>query len=271
LSIKSKEIIAVKLGGSIFDKKDTTVEDVVYLQNQGRPLVLVHGGANIVTKWLTRQNTNTDFFQGERITDRASLEMVTAVLGGLVNKEIVAAINTSGGQAVGISGVDGSLIQGKIRNKDMGYVGNVVKVDKSLLMALLESGFIPVIAPVSLHSFDRPPEAPLLLNINGDTIAGEIAAATGADKLIFLTDVDGIHDESGKLLPSLSPGEAEALLASGVASGGMIPKLKACLRALSNTSTTCVIIDGRQQHALRNEVSTGGSGTTIKHLAGGAR
>jgi acetylglutamate kinase len=153
----------------------------------------------------------------------------------------------------------------------MGYVGNVVKVDKSLLMALLESGFIPVIAPVSLHSFDRPPEAPLLLNINGDTIAGEIAAATGADKLIFLTDVDGIHDKSGKLLPSLSPGEAEALLASGVASGGMIPKLKACLRALNNTSTTCAIIDGRKQHALLHEVETGGSGTTIKHLAGGAR
>jgi len=157
LVIKSNEIIVVKLGGSIFDNKDTTIEDVVYLQKQGKPLVLVHGGANIVTKWLTRQNTNTDFFQGERITDRASLEMVTAVLGGLVNKEIVAAINTSGGQAVGISGVDGALIQGKIRNKDMGYVGNVVKVDKSLLMALLESGFIPVIAPVSLHSFDRPP------------------------------------------------------------------------------------------------------------------
>jgi len=269
LGIKSNEIIVVKLGGSIFDNKDTTIEDVVYLQKQGRPLVLVHGGANIVTKWLTRQNTDTDFFQGERITNQAALEMVTAVLGGLVNKEIVAAINTSGGQAVGISGADGGLIQGKIRSKDMGYVGNVVKVDQSLLMALLDSGFIPVIAPVSLHSFDRPPMAPLLLNINGDTIAGEIAAAIGAEKLILLTDVNGIHDEAGKLLPKLSPFEVEVLLTSGVASGGMIPKLKSCLRALSNTSTSCVIIDGRQQHALLREVETGGSGTTIKHLSGG--
>jgi len=269
LSIKPDEIIVVKLGGSIFDSKDTTIEDVIYLQKQCKPLVLIHGGANIVTKWLARQNRNTNFYQGERVTDQTSLEMVTAILGGLEIKEIVAAINANGGKAVGISGADGALIQGKIRNKDMGYVGNVVKVDQSILITLLESGFIPVVAPVSLHSFDRPPEAPLLLNINGDTIAGEIAVATGAEKLIFLTDVDGIHDESGKLLPCLSPGEVEGLLSSGVASGGMIPKLKACLNALSNTLTTCVIIDGRKQHALRNEVETGGSGSIIKHLAGG--
>jgi acetylglutamate kinase len=266
LSIKPNEIIIVKLGGSIFDNKDTTIEDVIALQKEGKPLVLVHGGANIVTKWLKRQNnTDTDFFQGERITTQESLEMVTAVLGGLVNKEIVASINTSGGNAVGICGIDGSLIQGKIRNKDMGYVGDVVRVDTSLIMALIESGFVPVIAPVSLHSFDRPADAPLLLNINGDTIAGEIAAATGADKLILLTDVNGIRDAGGEIITELSPQEAKALLTSGVASGGMIPKLKACLRALGNTATTCVIIDGKQRHALLNEVESGGSGTRIRH------
>jgi acetylglutamate kinase len=268
LSIKTKDLIIVKLGGSIFESKDTTIEDVVTLQKQGKPLILVHGGAKIVTKWLKRQNTLTDFFQGERVTDQASLEMVTAVLGGLVNKEIVAAINTRDGQAVGICGVDGSLIQGRIRNKEMGYVGNIVRVNHSLLIALLESGFVPVIAPVSLHTFDRPPAAPLLLNINGDTIAGEIAAATGAEKLILLTDVDGIHDETGKLLPHLSPAEVKILMASGVASGGMIPKLKACLRALSNTGTACIIIDGRQGHALLNEIEKGGSGTKIEHPSG---
>ncbi len=269
MSIKTSDIIIVKLGGSIFDNKDTTIEDVVAIQKQGKPLIVVHGGANIVTKWLKRQNTNTDFFQGERITSQESLEMVTAVLGGLVNKEIVAAINTGGGRAVGICGVDGSLIQGRIRNKGMGYVGNIVKVDKSLLMALLESGFIPVIAPVSLHSFDRPPKAPLLLNINGDTIAGEIAAAIGAEKLILLTDVDGIYDKEGKLLPNLSSAEAESLMTSGVASGGMIPKLKACLRALGSTTTTCSIVDGRQQHTLLNEIEKGGNGTRIENPPGG--
>ena len=264
MSIKANEIIIIKLGGSIFNNRDTSIKDVVSLQKEGKPLVLVHGGAHIVTKWLKRQNANTDFLQGERITTQESLEMVTAVLGGLVNKEIVASINTSGGRAVGICGIDGSLIQGKIRNKNMGYVGDVVKVDISLIIALIESGFIPVIAPVSLHSFGRPADAPLLLNINGDTIAGEIAAVLGVNKLILLTDVDGIRDAKGEILKDLSPQQAEELLSSGVASGGMIPKLKACLRALSNTSTICVIIDGKQQHALLNEVENSSGGTRIQ-------
>jgi len=265
LSIKPSDIILVKLGGSIFDKKDTTIGDIIQIQKQGKPLVLVHGGAKMVTKWLSRQNANTNFTQGERVTDLASLEMVTAVLGGLVNKEIVAAINTGGGRAAGICGIDGSLIQGKIRNKEIGYVGSVVKVDISLIMTLIEAGFIPVIAPVSLHSFERPADAPLMLNINGDTVAGEIAAATGAEKLILLTDVDGIHDENGNLLPQLTSAEAQALLDSGVASGGMIPKLKACFRAVDNHATTCVIIDGRKKHALLDEIATGKNGTRIRH------
>ncbi len=248
----------------MFNSSDTTIQDIVHLQKQGKPLVIVHGGQNLVTEWLKKQGATTTFSQGERITDGVTLEVVTAVLAGLVNKEIVAAIIAAGGRAAGISGVDGALIQGKIKDKKMGYTGNVVRVNRGLLIALLESGFIPVVAPVSLHSFDKPDGAPLLLNINGDTVAGEIAAAIGAEKLIFLTDIDGIHDESGKLLPRLSPGEAEALLVSGVATGGMIPKIKACLRVISNAATECVIIDGRQSHALLKEIEEGGSGTTIE-------
>lgn len=268
MTITTRDLMIVKLGGSIFESRDTTIEDVVTLQKQGKLLVLVHGGANIVTKWLKRQNTLTDFFKGERVTNLASLEMVTAVLGGLVNKEIVATINTRTGKAVGICGADGNLIRGRIRNKEMGYVGDIIKVDYSLLTSLLESGFLPVIAPVSLHAYNRPPSAPLLLNINGDTIAGEITAATSARKFILLTDVDGIHDKAGKLLSNLSPTEVETLIASGVASGGMIPKLKSCLRALANTGTTCSIIDGRQEHALLNEIENGGTGTTIENSSG---
>ncbi len=260
---KLDKAIVVKLGGSMFNSSGTTIEDIVHLQKQGKSLVIVHGGQNLVTEWLTRQGATTTFFQGERITDEVTLEMVTAVLAGLVNKEIVAAIITAGGQAAGISGVDGALIQGKIKDKKMGYTGTVVRVNRALLTTLLESGFIPVVAPVSLHSFDKPDGAPLLLNINGDTVAGEIAAAIGAEKLIFLTDIDGIHDDSGRFLPRLSPDEAEALLVSGVASGGMIPKIKACLRATSNTATECVIIDGRQSHALLREIEGKSIGTTI--------
>ena len=253
----------VKLGGATLGSHDTTIEDMVELQQQGKSLVVVHGGAKVVTEWLSRQGISTRFVEGERVTDEAALEMVTAVLGGLVNKEIVAAINSLGGQAVGISGVDGALIQGRIRDKELGYMGTVVKVNVAPLRVLLQSGYIPVVAPISLHSFDKPDKAPQLLNINGDPVAGEIAAAIGAERLIFLTDVVGICDSSGKLLPQLSPGEAEALVASGVASGGMIPKIKASLRALSGTSTAH-IIDGRQPHALLKEIEEGSGGTTIR-------
>ncbi|GAJ14868.1 unnamed protein product [marine sediment metagenome] len=192
--------------------------------------------------------------QGARVWDEHGREYLDFVGGW--------AVNSLGGQAVGISGVDGALIQGRIKNEEMGYMGTVVKVNVAPLTALLQSGYIPVVAPVSLHSFDKPDKAPQLLNVNGDPVAGEITVAIGAERLIFLTDVAGICDHSGTLIPNLSPDEAEALMASGVASGGMIPKIKACLRALSNTSTTC-IIDGRQPHALLKEVEGGGSGTTI--------
>jgi len=253
----------VKLGGATLGSHDTTIEDLVELQQQGKLSVVVHGGAKLVTEWLARQGISSQFIQGERVTNKAALDMVTAVLAGLVNKEIVAAINSLGGQAVGISGVDGALIQGRIRDKELGYIGSVVKVNLAPLETLLQSGYIPIVAPVSLLSFDRPAEAPRTLNINGDAVAGEIAAAIGAERLIFLTDVGGIRDQSGKLLPQLSPGEAEALMVSSVASGGMIPKIKACLRALSDIQTTS-IIDGRQPHALLKEIEGEGSGTTIR-------
>jgi len=252
----------VKLGGATLGSHDTTIEDIVELQQQGKSLVVVHGGAKVVTEWLSRQGISTRFVEGERVTDEATLEMVTAVLGGLVNKEIVAAINSRGGQAGGISGVDGGLIQGRIRDKELGYTGTVVKVNVNLLKVLLQSGYIPVVAPISLHSFDKPDKASQLLNINGDPVAGEIAAAIGAERLIFLTDVAGVCDQSGKVISRLSAGEAEALMASGVASGGMIPKINACLRALTSTSTAR-IIDGRQPHALLKELEGKGGGTTI--------
>ena len=262
MGIKLDKVIVVKLGGATLGSHDTTIEDIVYLQQQGKSLVIVHGGGNLVSEWLSRQGASARFIQGERVTDKLALEMVIAVLAGLINKEIVADINSRGGQAVGISGVDGGLIQSKIKDRELGYVGEIEKVNIAPLKVLLESGYVPVVAPVSLFAFDRSGNEPQILNINGDSIAGEIAAAMGAERLIFLTDVAGVCDQSGKLLPQLSADEAEALMTSGVASGGMIPKVKACLRTLSRASTTC-IIDGRQQHALRKEIGGGGEGTTI--------
>ena len=250
------------MGGAVYDSCGTTIDDLVALQQQGIRLVVVHGGANLVTSWLSRQGAASKFVRGERVTDAAALEVVIAVLAGLVNKEIVAAINSSGGRAVGVSGVDGALVQGRIKNAEMGYMGSVVTIDTSLLEALLKAGFIPVVSPVSLHLFDKPEGAPRMLNINGDPVAGEIAAAIGAERLLFLTDVAGISDRSGRLLPRLSSSEVASLIDSGVATGGMIPKINACLRALSGTAVTR-IIDGRYPHALLGEMKEGGGGTTI--------
>jgi len=256
------EVIVVKIGGAAFASRDTTIEDIVTLQRRGKALVVVHGGGNLVTGWLKKLGLATQFVRGERVTDRPVLEVVIAVLGGLTNKEITAAINCAGGRAVGVSGVDGALIQGKIRNAEMGYVAETVGVDSGLLTVLLGAGYVPVVAPLALHAVGREGNAPQVLNINGDTIAGEIAAAIGAARLIFITDVPGVRDQSGKFLPRLSAEEAAALVAAGTATGGMIPKLKAGLRALF-AGAQAHIVDGNQPHALLREIEGGGTGTII--------
>lgn len=258
------KVIVIKLGGATLGNHDTTLEDIVSLQQQGRPVVVVHGGGKTITQWLEQRGIATEFIDGERVTDEATLEVVVSVLAGIVNKEIVADINALGGFAVGISGVDGAFIQGKVKHKKLGYIGEVVKVNPAPLRTLLEAGFVPVVAPVSFNAGEKEPGERGVLNINADLVAGEVAAAIGAEKLIFLTDVAGISDAQGKLLTGLSTAEAEALMASGTASGGMIPKVRACLRALSGAASECIIIDGRQSHALLNEIEGKGGGTTIR-------
>jgi len=269
LGKKLAKTIVVKIGGSTFGRHEPSVldvgdvEDVVELQRRGKSLVIVHGGGKLITEWLKKQEVPSQFIKGERVTDRPTLEVVVSVLAGLVNKELVAAIHSQGGRAVGICGVDGALLEGKPRNRELGYVGAVTRVNTGLLEALLDSGYIPVVAPLSLYSGGRAGQAPQILNINADVVAGEIAAAIAAERLIFLTDVAGIYDEQGNLIPHLSPGETEAFLASGVASEGMIPKLRACLRALSSTQIVS-IIGGKIPHALLKEIEEGDVGTTIK-------
>jgi len=255
--------IVIKIGGATFGKHDPILEDIVALQKKGLSLAVVHGGGNIVTEWLKKQNIPTTFVRGERVTDKPALEMVAAVLGGLVNKQIVATINTLGGRAVGISGVDGAMIQGRISNRELGYVGVTEKVDTTVLSTLINAGFIPVIAPLSYFAIDRPVGAPLMLNINGDPIAGDIAAALKAEQLIFLTDVNGIKDINGNLLSKLNKVEAQSLIDSGIAAGGMIPKINGSLKIIA-VGGKAYIIDGRKPGALLNAVLKGIAGTIIQ-------
>lgn len=255
--------IVIKLGGSVISSKDSAVHSIVELQKSGRRVVVVHGGASLVNKWLAAQGVTSEFRQGERITDAKSLEVVTAVLAGLANKETVAAIIDAGGKAAGISGADGGMVQGRVRDPELGFLGDVVKVDAQLVETLLKDGFIPVISPVSLNFFGRRPGDPLLLNVNGDAVAGEIAAALGAEQLVFLTDVDGVKDSTGRVIQQLGTDETESLLSGGTAYGGMIPKLKACLRA-ARAGTTCRIADGRIPGAATGAISGHFTGSTVK-------
>ncbi len=256
-----KKVIVVKIGGATLGSHDTALEDIVELQKQGKSLLVVHGGGKLITEWLVKQGVPTSFIRGERVTDKPTLEVATAVLAGLVNKDITSEINALGGKAAGISGVDGSIIEGEIREKEKGYVGAVTKVNTAVIDALLGSGFIPVVSPIGMNSVIQDGE-PVTLNYNADVIAGEIAAALNAEMLIFLTDVDGISNEEGRVLSKLTADEARALIDSGIASGGMIPKINACLKALTVKALTR-IIDGRQSHALLNGLKGINNGTTI--------
>ena len=259
-----KKVVVVKIGGSTLGNHDTTLEDLVELQKQGKSLVVVHGGAKVTTEWLARLGIPTSFVNGLRVTDAETLKVVTAALGGLVNKELVVAIQALGGKAVGLSGCDGNLLWASVKSPELGYVGEIVGVDPTPLTLLLKAGYMPVVAPISFG----PVEGRVtLLNVNGDTAAGEIAAALSAEKLVFLTDVDGIHDGLGRVVPRLNLAEAKDMLASGVASGGMIPKIEASLRALTTTKVVR-IINGRVAGALRDGVTakarrTKSGGTTI--------
>ena len=254
--------IVIKIGGSTLGSHDTTIDDLVTLQRTGAQLVVVHGGAKEVTDWLTRLNIPTTFVNGLRVTDLETLKVVTAVLAGLVNKELVSSLWKHGGKAIGLSGVDGDLIQGCNKTPSLGYTGEELRVNVSLLKLLIKEGYMPVVAPVCLGQYGESNNETNLINVNGDTTAAEIAAALDAERLIFLTDVPGIYDHAKKLVKSLSCEEARKLIKSGAASGGMVAKIEACLLAVPKVPIAR-IIDGTAPHSLLNEIKEEGEGTTI--------
>ena len=256
------KIIVVKIGGSTLGQHDTTLEDMVTLQKKRVPVVVVHGGGNAVTDWLTRLHISTHFVHGLRVTDEDTLKVVTAVLAGMINKELVSEICRLGGKAVGISGVDGAMALGKNNNRELGLTAEEVTVNDRLLRVLLNSGYMPVVAPVCMNITLKGNEDTNLLNVNGDTIAAQIAAALKARKLIFLTDVPGIYDESKQVVSHIDVSKARDMIESGTASGGMIAKLEAGMIAAHKVSLTR-IIDGRVSHALLDEIEGKGKGTTI--------
>ncbi len=254
--------IVVKIGGSTLGSHDTSLKDLVTLQREGVDVVVVHGGGNVISQWMQRQGIPPRFVNGLRVTDAPSLEIVVAVLTGLINKELVSLLHHLGGRAIGISGIDGGLLEAHIANPDLGYVGEISRVNSAPLRAILDSGYLPIVAPLGMDCQDGSEHAGGPLNINGDTVAGELAHALGAQRLIFLTDVEGIMDGSGRVIRRLDRRRADILFKSGVVRGGMIPKLSACLRALERLPVAD-IIDGRKPSALLDCVRGRATGTTI--------
>ncbi len=254
--------IVVKIGGSTLGSHDTSLKDLVALQEEGQQVVVVHGGGNVISQWMQRQGLAPQFVGGLRVTDAPSLEIVVAVLGGLINKELVSLMHEFGGRSVGLSGIDGCMVEAEIGNPELGFVGEVTNVNVDLIRVALDSGFIPMVAPLGVHVRDGSENAGSPLNINGDTVAGELARALEAEQLVFLTDVAGVMDGGGRVIRRLDRRRANILFNSGVIQGGMIPKLSACLRALEQ-SPVANIIDGRQPNALLECIRGNSTGTTI--------
>ncbi|MBW4682767.1 MAG: acetylglutamate kinase [Microcoleus vaginatus WJT46-NPBG5] len=249
--------VVVKYGGAAMKDstlKDKVIRDIVFLSCVGIRPVVVHGGGPEINSWLDKLGIEPQFKNGLRVTDSATMDVVEMVLVGRVNKELVSLINRAGGQAVGLCGKDGNLFNARPEGQEgIGFVGEVTSVRINLLESLVNGGYIPVVSSVAA---DLEGQA---YNINADTVAGELAAALGAEKLILLTDTAGIlkdYKDPSTLIPKLSIQDARDLIDTGVVAGGMIPKVKCCVRSLAQGVKAAHIIDGRLPHALLLEIFT---------------
>ena len=265
----------IKYGGHAMGDAELAplfASDIVLLKQIGIHPVVVHGGGPQIGRMLERLKIKSEFIDGLRVTDAETVEIVEMVLSGSINKQIVSAINAAGGTAIGISGKDGNLIQAsKLRRTrrdensniekilDLGFVGEPERIDPQILTSLEQSGMIPVIAPIGIGADGET------YNINADTVAGAIAAAVGASRLLLLTDVIGVLGTDGELLTDLTVERVRDLRADGTISGGMIPKLETCVEAVSKGVDAAVILDGRVPHSMLLEIFTDrGIGTLIR-------
>lgn len=260
-----KRNVVIKFGGNAMvddDLATSFAHDIVLLKQVGVNPIVVHGGGPQIGKMLERLNIETEFIDGLRVTDKATVDVVEMILSGSINKSIVTAINQAGGQAIGLSGKDGNLLVAEKTTSrsgnDIGFVGEPKAVNPEVIKTLAGSDIIPVIAPVGIG------EDGATYNINADTAAGAIAAAVGAKRLLMLTDIAGVLNGEGQLITNVSAAEAEALIDDGTIAGGMIPKVQTCLNAVAKGVEAAVIMDGRIPHTVILELFTEhGTGTLI--------
>ena len=250
----STEVIVVKLGGETLAEQHDTLGGVAELASDHR-LVVVHGGGKRLTFWLERLGIESRWEAGRRITDDAALEVAVAVLGGLVNRELVASLERLGASAVGLSGIDGGLLEAA-RMPELGRVARITGARPALLETLLAAGHVPVVAPLALDEAGEP------CNVNADEVAAGLARALRA-RLVLLSDTDGVHEGNGRRIDRLDAATAEALIGDGSISGGMIPKVRGGLAVLEAGGTEVVIADGRSPDALRRAIDDPSFGTRL--------
>lgn len=258
----SDAIVVIKLGGHAMtsdEAMDSFARDVVLMRQVGINPVIVHGGGPMINALLDKLEIKSDFVNGKRVTDAATMEVVEMVLSGTVNKRIVQAINKQGGRAVGLSGKDANLVVCDPADPELGLVGNPSEINPEVIRTLFENDLIPVIAPLGAG---RNGET---FNINGDTVAGAIAGALSADRLLLLTDVSGVKNADGDVLTEMNSDQIREMTASGVIEGGMIPKTETALAALEEGVKAVVILDGRAPNACLLELFTEhGAGSIIR-------
>ncbi len=258
------EIVVIKYGGNAMinqELKEQVMQDIVLLWLTGVKVVLVHGGGPEISDMMSKLGKEAKFVDGLRVTDKESVDIVQMVLAGKINKSLVNYIERTGGKAMGISGMDGRLIEAKMKNEKLGFVGTITKVNIETVTDLLEKGYIPVISTVGC---DREGN---IYNINADTAAAFIAGALNAKRLIMMTDIAGIlkdKDDPSTLIPEITITQAKELFNSGVISGGMIPKVDCCIEAIDKGVQKVIIMDGRVPHSILMELFTDeGAGTMV--------
>jgi len=258
-------VVVIKFGGHAMGSPEAMASfarDIVLLKQVNVNPVIVHGGGPMINEMLDRLDIKSEFVNGKRVSDEKTVEVVEMVLSGTINKRIVQAINAEGGHAVGLSGKDANLMICDRAQPDMGFVGEPADIDPTVIEELSASGYIPVIAPLGAG---RNGET---YNVNGDTAAGAIAAALKADRLLLLTDVDGVKNASGEVVTQLTPDQVREMTAEGVIAGGMIPKTETALTAIDGGVRAVVILDGRAPNAVLLELYTEhGAGSLIRNPA----
>lgn len=260
----SGKIVVIKYGGNAMvnaSLKEQVMEDIVLLHLTGVKVVLVHGGGPEISELMTKLGKKAEFVDGLRVTDKETVDIVQMVLAGKINKSLVNFIEKKGGKSMGISGMDGRLIEAKMKDERLGYVGAITKVNIQPVKDLLEKDYIPVISTIGC---DREGNA---YNINGDTAAAFIAGALNAERLIMMTDIAGVlrdKDDVSTLIPHITINEAKKLYEEGVISGGMIPKVDCCIEAIEHGVKKVIIMDGRVPHSILMELFTDeGAGTMV--------